>query len=158
MSYGKNNNNDIKGNLLNKLLNKSHKSYIIKSFSVGQEDLPTLALFEELVHREKTHFSELVVRALEEYVRRHHPGNPQLPLTKFVSPDQPRGIESCPSVFKVVLGNRTISVTEYNLRQVDQQWRDLRPKSKQTWIRILKQINHPTAWEILKYAGREVKD
>ena len=82
MYYSENNNND-KDNLLNKLLNKFRKSYVIRSFSVTQKDLPILALFDELVQREKVKFSELVVRALEEYVRRHHPGNPQLPLTRF---------------------------------------------------------------------------
>jgi len=83
MSYDEEINKVNKTNLLNKLLNKLHRSYVIRSFSVGQEDLPTLALFDELVQREKAKFSELVVRALEEYVRRHHPGNPQLPLTRF---------------------------------------------------------------------------
>ena len=83
MSYGKEKKNEEKTNLLNKLLNKSQKSYVIRSFSVGRNELPILVLFDELVQREKAKFSELVVRALEEYVRRHHPGNPQLPLTRF---------------------------------------------------------------------------
>lgn len=74
--------------LLNKLLNKYDKRYVIRSFSVRQEDLPTLILFEELVQREggKRKFSGLVMNAIQEYVRRHHPGNPQLPLTKFTKP------------------------------------------------------------------------
>ena len=74
--------------LLNKLLNKYDKRYVIRSFSVRQEDLPTLILFEELVQREggKRKFSGLVMAAIQEYVRRHHPGNPQLPLTKFTKP------------------------------------------------------------------------
>jgi len=83
MSYNNELINVNKRDLLNKLLNKFHRSYVIRSFSVGQKDLPILALFDELVQREKAKFSELVVRALEEYVRRHHPGNPQLPLTRF---------------------------------------------------------------------------
>jgi len=88
MSYGEEKKNEEKTNLLNKLLNKFQKSYVIRSFSVGQNDLPTLTLFDELVQREKVKFSELVVRALEEYVRRHHPGNPQLPLTKFTTTER----------------------------------------------------------------------
>jgi hypothetical protein len=88
MSDNSRNNNVLKTDLLNKLLNKFQRSYVIRSFSVGQKDLPILALFDELVQRERARFSELVIRALEEYVRRHHPGNPQLPLTKFTTSNQ----------------------------------------------------------------------
>lgn len=49
---------------------------------LAHDDLQTLTLFNELVQQEKCKFSHLVVRALEEYVRRHHP---QLPLTNFMS-------------------------------------------------------------------------
>lgn len=79
-----NNNNDKEGNLLNNLLNKSSKAYVIRSFSVPQKYFQVLRNFEELVQRERTKFSWLVIKALGEYVTRHHPGNPQLLLTKYV--------------------------------------------------------------------------
>jgi len=70
--------------LLNKLLNKSNKTYLIKSFCVT--DFEMFQKCMELVDREsklKGKFSYLVNEALREYVQRHYPGNPQAPLTKF---------------------------------------------------------------------------
>lgn len=46
---------------------------------LAHDNLQNLTLFNELVQQEKSKFSQLVVKALEEYVRRHHP---QLSLTK----------------------------------------------------------------------------
>ena len=49
---------------------------------LAHDNLQTLTLFNELVQQEKCKFSYLVVKALEEYVRRHHP---QLSLTRYMS-------------------------------------------------------------------------
>jgi len=40
--------------------------------------------FKELVERENVSISELITKAMEEYVAHHHPGNPQRPLDLFL--------------------------------------------------------------------------
>ena len=75
------------GNLLNNLLNKLPQSYIIKSFSIGKEDLPVYFAFCEIVKRDFPEFggfSKAMVKAMEEFVRRHGAGNPQLLLTHYI--------------------------------------------------------------------------
>lgn len=86
------NNNNDKDNLLNNLLNKYDKTYIIRSFSVRKEDLPIYFQFQEIAKREapsKGGFSKVLVKAMEEYVKRHSAGNPQLLITHYVKPEAP---------------------------------------------------------------------
>jgi len=78
-------------NLLNNLLNKLEKSYIIRSFSVSKENLPVYLAFCEIAKRENPGyggFSETLVKAMAEYVRRHGVGNPQLLLTHYIEPEK----------------------------------------------------------------------
>jgi hypothetical protein len=132
MSDNSRNNNVLKPNLLNKLLNKSHRGYVIRSFSVRQKDLPILALFDELVQRERARFSELVVRALEEYVRRHHPGNPQLPLTKFTTLNL-----KVPKLQRNHQKEKVRQMLNAVLKHVEQGY-DLNPKAHEYYVQLAK--------------------
>lgn len=67
------------------------------SFNVGQKvfsfRMPTefnqlYEMFKELAKREGVSKSQLIVKAICEYVHRHYPGNPRLPLTKFTLPQK----------------------------------------------------------------------
>ena len=75
--------------LLNKLLNKST---IITSFSVGPEDVPILEQFRQIAKREAgpRGFSQVLVKAMEEYNKRHGIGNPQLLITHYAKPEEPQ--------------------------------------------------------------------
>jgi hypothetical protein len=44
MSYNRYNNNVLNKEVLNKLLNKSNRRYLVRSFSVGQEDITSFSL------------------------------------------------------------------------------------------------------------------
>jgi len=78
-----------KGELLNKLLNKST---IITSFSVRPEDVPILEEFRRIARREAgpRGFSQVLIKAMQEYNRRHGIGNPQLLITHYVKPEEPQ--------------------------------------------------------------------
>ena len=77
--------------------NYSKKKSFVVSFNVGQKvfsfRMPTefsklYQMFKELAEREGISKSQLTVKAICEYVHRHYPGNPQLPLTKFTHPQK----------------------------------------------------------------------
>jgi hypothetical protein len=71
----------------NELLNKSiNKSTIITSFSIRPRDTPILEQFKEIAKREagSRSFSAIILKALEEYNRRHEAGTPQLKLTPYI--------------------------------------------------------------------------
>lgn len=53
------------------------------SLYIKPEDVETYILFKELAQMERTTVSHLAEISAKEYVRRHHPGNPQRPLSKF---------------------------------------------------------------------------
>jgi len=55
-----------------------------KGIYIKSEEL--LARLERLLRQEGISFSEWVARQIEDYVRKHEPGNPQLPLTAFTQP------------------------------------------------------------------------
>ena len=78
-----------KEELLNKLLNKST---IITSFSVSPENIPILEQFRQIAKREAgpRGFSQVLVKAMEEYNKRHGIGNPQLLITHYVKPEDPQ--------------------------------------------------------------------
>jgi len=59
-------------------------SRIIKTISFTPEETELLKVAMELAKRENLNFSSLVKKALAEYIKRHYPGNPQLPLKKFL--------------------------------------------------------------------------
>jgi len=75
--------------LLNKLLNKSTT---ITSFSVRTKDLPILETFREVAKREagSRGFSEVLLKAMDEYNKRHELGNPQLKIESYVDVDKPK--------------------------------------------------------------------
>jgi len=50
---------------------------------VNEEFIEILEKFDDLAWKEHKRWGELMRDAIEEYVERHHPGNPQLSLTKF---------------------------------------------------------------------------
>ena len=81
-----------KEELLNKLLNKST---IITSFSVGPEDVPILEQFRQIAKREAgpRGFSQVLIKAMEEYNKRHGIGNPQLLITHYAKPEEPQPYE-----------------------------------------------------------------
>ena len=72
--------------LLNNLLNKSRKSFIIISFSVRPEYAPLIEAFDEIVRREKgvRARSEVLMSLIADYVKAHSKGNPQLLLTHYI--------------------------------------------------------------------------
>jgi len=77
-----------KEELLNKLLNKTT---IITSFSVGPQDIPILEEFREIAKREagSRGFSQVLIKAMAEYNKRHRIGNPQLLITNYVKSEEP---------------------------------------------------------------------
>ncbi|MEM3697520.1 MAG: hypothetical protein QXQ94_08505 [Candidatus Bathyarchaeia archaeon] len=78
-----------KEELLNKLLNKST---IITSFSVGPEDVPILEQFRQIAKREAgpRGFSQVLIKAMQEYNKRHGIGNPQLLITHYAKAEEPQ--------------------------------------------------------------------
>jgi len=62
------------------------KVRLVKSVAFYPHEFEMLVLFDELRARDRTDFSTLNKQAMIEYINRHHPGNPQLPLTKFTKP------------------------------------------------------------------------
>jgi len=59
---------------------KKWKGWRVTSLMVYEEYEEAYEKAKELADREGITFSELVARALSEYVSSHYPGNPQLPL------------------------------------------------------------------------------
>ncbi len=72
--------------LLNNLLNKSNTIILVRSFSAPISKSNVINKFCEIARREAgpRGFSEVVVKAIEEYVENHEEGNPQLKLTPYV--------------------------------------------------------------------------
>jgi len=56
---------------------------VIRSFSISIEDLEVLEKLKDLAGKEGNTLSTQIVIALKEYVQRHCPGNPQVPLERF---------------------------------------------------------------------------
>ena len=69
--------------LLNKLLNKST---IITSFSVHPDDIHILDKFKGIARREAgpRGFSEVLLKAMADYNRKHDAGNPQLKIASYL--------------------------------------------------------------------------
>jgi len=109
--------------------------------------------FKEICARDGYRVSDELSKLIDEWLIKHNypPGNPQLPLTKFTFDS---GVQiptaSRPTVFKAVSGDQIINVTERDLQQIREQWHKMLDSSKHSWRRILQQIDHPTAHEILQ--------
>jgi hypothetical protein len=74
--------------LLNRLLNR----YTITSFGVRAEDVPIFEEFKGIARREAgpRGFSQVVIKAMGEYNKRHGIGNPQLLITHYAKPEGPQ--------------------------------------------------------------------
>ena len=59
------------------------KAIRITSFYIPLEAEEIVKKAEELAKREDITLSELIIKALKEYVERHYPGNPQIPLPTY---------------------------------------------------------------------------
>ena len=77
--------------VLNKLLNTHNTIRLVRSFSVPIAKMPVLRTFCEIARREagSRGFSEVIINAMEEYVRNHEEGNPQLKLTPYIDEKVP---------------------------------------------------------------------
>jgi len=51
---------------------------------VDEGFIEILEKFDDLAWKEHKRWGELMRDAIEEYVRRHHPGNPQLPIHRYL--------------------------------------------------------------------------
>jgi hypothetical protein len=75
-----------KKELINKLLINTTNIHLIRSFSFPLEKAQIINKFCEIARREAgpRGFSEVTLKALEEYVKNHEEGNPQLKLTTYI--------------------------------------------------------------------------
>jgi len=64
----------------------------VRSFSVAPEKIPIYEQFCEIARREagSRGFSEVLIKAMEEYNKRHSIGNPQLLITHYAKPEEPQ--------------------------------------------------------------------
>lgn len=83
-----------KEDVLNTLLNKSPSATmrLIISFSIAPEHVCIWEKFLKVAKREGgcRGRSEVIIKALEEYVKRHNLGNPVLTLLPYVKPEEPQ--------------------------------------------------------------------
>jgi hypothetical protein len=72
--------------VLNTVLNTHTTIRLVKSFSTPPNKINILAKFCEISRREagSRHFSETILKALEEYNRKNDAGNPQHKLTPYI--------------------------------------------------------------------------
>ena len=72
--------------VLNTVLNTHTTIRLVKSFSTPPDKINILAKFCEISRREagSRHFSETILKALEEYNHKHEAGNPQHKLTPYI--------------------------------------------------------------------------
>jgi len=124
----------------------------------GQEE--KIKAFRELVRRNDLEISDILFQKVEEFLRQHNwpPGNSQTILPAFQRP----GFKSRSQAFAVrvkrasdffghtVLDSRTLSISEKDLLELQGQWGTLSERGKQSWIQILKQVDHPIARKILE--------
>jgi len=82
---------------------------------------------KEIARREGRSLSALVLELLRDYVRRHEPGNPQLPLTRFTgeSKEERRcSVEGCnePAAYEVYADHQKMRLCEDHLRDLRRGW------------------------------------
>jgi len=78
--------------VLNTVLNTHTTIRIVRSFSIPPEKLSIYNDFCEIARREARSrgFSEVLIKAMEEYNKRHRIGNPQLLITHYAKPEEPQ--------------------------------------------------------------------
>lgn len=102
---------------------------------------------KEIVRREGRSLSSLIMQLLRDYVQVHYPGNPQLPLSKFIEKSEDKSVcsvEGCdsPAAYQVFLDHgrviEKIRVCEKHLRDLKAGWLgDRRIKYKSlSWKKI----------------------
>jgi len=89
------------GHVINNVINTSTLSAslfpsnitirLIKTFSVSPDKIPTYNKFCEIARREagSRGFSEVLLKAMDDYNKKHGLGNPQLTLLPYAKPDAP---------------------------------------------------------------------
>jgi len=72
--------------VLNTVLNTNTTIRLVRSISIPPEKVEVLNKFCEVARREAgtRGFSEIIIKAMQEYARNHEEGNPQLKLTPYV--------------------------------------------------------------------------
>lgn len=77
--------------VLNTVLNTNTTIRIVKSFSIPPDKIHVLTQFSQIARREagSRGFSEVIIKALEEYNRKHEAGNPQLKLSPYIDANAP---------------------------------------------------------------------
>ena len=82
------------GNVINNVINTFTTIRLIKTFSVAPDKIPIYAKFCEVARREagSRGFSEVLLKAMDEYNKRHGLGNPQLTLLPYAKPEEPQPI------------------------------------------------------------------
>lgn len=68
---------------------KRYQGVIITSFYVPIESKEIIEKAKELAHRDATTLSEIILEALKEYIEKHYPGNPQIPLMVYTGEVEP---------------------------------------------------------------------
>jgi len=73
-------------NVLNNVINTNTTIRLVKSFSIPPEKIESLVRFCEIAKKQagSRGFSEVVLKALEEYNKNHEENNPQLKLAPFI--------------------------------------------------------------------------
>jgi hypothetical protein len=77
--------------VLNTVLNTHTTIRVVRSFSIPPDKIQVLTKFSEIARREagSRGFSEVVIKALEEYNHKHEAGNPQLKLSPYIDANAP---------------------------------------------------------------------
>lgn len=132
---------------------------LVLSPKPGQEE--KIRAFKELIRRNGLKIGDILFERVEEFLKEHNwpPGNSQTVINTFI--DEGELKEGIQQIFNVQIKTakngslnhqavKTIQVTERTLQQVHLQWQDINERGKQSWLRILRQIDHPLAHEILK--------
>ena len=117
--------------------------FILKVY-IPAEFYQTLKKARIIARREGRSLSDLIRDLLREYVRIHEPGNPQLPLTRFVEGAERDksvcSVEGCnePAAYEVYADHQKMRLCENHLRDLRRGWLgDRRIKYKSlSWKKI----------------------
>ena len=130
----------------------------------GQEE--KIRAFKELIRRNGLEISDVLFEKVEQFLKEHNwpPGNSQTVLVAFT--DNAESNESQPRVFKAQIKTlrkdslgrdveveKTVEVGEEFLPWLLKGWPPADDRAKQYWLKVLRQIDHPIAREILEKGG-----
>jgi len=57
----------------------------ILNIYIHEEEIPLIDELDELRWKDRWSLSKIIIEAIKEYLDRHRPGNPQTPLTSYLS-------------------------------------------------------------------------